>query len=122
MLLGDSGFPCKPWLLTPILRPRNEAERKYNVAHRKTRVIIEQAFGRWKRRFHSMHAELRLSPSKACKIIITTCVLHNIAVMRHLADFYDDLPEDAEGVEIADYDGPQNGKGFRDHFVLTYFA
>lgn len=121
VLIGDSGYPCKPWLLTPFLKPKNLSEERYNRAHKKTRVIIEQAFGRWKRRFHSMHVELRVQPSAACKLIVACCVLQNIAIAKNLPDFYDELPNDIEGVEISDYDGPQNGKSFRDHYVSQYF-
>ncbi len=33
-LLGDTGYPSKPWLLTPFLQPGNRAEASYNGAHR----------------------------------------------------------------------------------------
>ena len=32
-LLGDSGYPCQEYLLTPVMTPRNEKERQYNVSH-----------------------------------------------------------------------------------------
>ena len=61
-ILGDSGYMLKPYLLTPYRQPATNAQENYNYSHKKTRVLIEQTFGRWKRRFHCLHGEIRMAP------------------------------------------------------------
>lgn len=58
-LLGDSGYPCRPYILTPFLRPRNVGEIRYNKAHCRARNIIERLFGVWKRRFPCLRSSLK---------------------------------------------------------------
>jgi hypothetical protein len=31
--LADSGYPCRPYLMTPLLNPQTQPERRYNVSH-----------------------------------------------------------------------------------------
>ncbi len=53
MLLGDSAYPLKHFLLVLIKGPvegYTDAQLRYNQAHRKQRVVIEQSFGLWKAR------------------------------------------------------------------------
>ncbi|XP_045456350.1 putative nuclease HARBI1 [Melitaea cinxia] len=50
-LIGDSGYPRTPHLITPVLTPRTEAERQFNQRHIPTRNIIGKCFGVWKQRF-----------------------------------------------------------------------
>ncbi|KAI6653960.1 Nuclease HARBI1 [Oopsacas minuta] len=65
-ILGDSGYMMRPYLLTPYRQPISTPQSNYNYAHKRTRVIVEQTFGRWKRRFHCLHGALRMSPDKVC--------------------------------------------------------
>lgn len=52
LLLGDNGYACERFLLTPVLRPLNEAERLYNASHKRTRNLIEHVFGLLKKNSH----------------------------------------------------------------------
>ena len=80
ILLGDSGYACQPFMMTPYSNPSTPAEAAYNNAHCKTRVKIEQTFGQWKRRFHVLHSEIRMAPEKVC-IIIGACAILHIAIL-----------------------------------------
>lgn len=59
-LLGDAGYPCKPYLLTPLGAPTTRAEQNYNYAQIRTRNPVERAFGVLKRRFPCLRMGLRV--------------------------------------------------------------
>jgi hypothetical protein len=44
---GDTGYPLRPWLLTPFLPepPENTPEAAYNITMRKIRSTVEQCHG-----------------------------------------------------------------------------
>ncbi|XP_041924201.1 putative nuclease HARBI1 [Alosa sapidissima] len=74
-LLGDSGFPLRPYLLTPVLQPTTPAEQRYNAAHASTRSIVERAIGVWKQRFQRfLKRFLQLKPEKCCSVIVATAL------------------------------------------------
>nr|CAH0108003.1 unnamed protein product [Daphnia galeata] len=98
-LLGDSGYACTPFLLTPYSQPEGRAEERFNTAHKNTRNTIERIFGTVKRRFHCLHGEIRLQPGRTCRVIMACCVLHNIARKRNQPDF-DEGVEEGEVFEI----------------------
>ena len=60
LILGDCGYPCRPWLLTPIRNPKSAVEREFNRRHKKTRVLVEQAIGMLKRRFKILDNKIRI--------------------------------------------------------------
>ena len=44
-LLGDSGYPLKKCLITPLASLATVEKRRFNVYHRKTTCVIERCFG-----------------------------------------------------------------------------
>lgn len=52
VILGDSAYPLRLWLMTPLHEnPNNVAEHVYNRRHKSTRQVIEGAFGTLRRNF-----------------------------------------------------------------------
>ncbi|XP_062384538.1 putative nuclease HARBI1 [Sardina pilchardus] len=83
VVLGDSGYPLRSYLVTPVTNPATPQEERFNEAHTRTRTRVERVFGTWKSRYRCLHRSsggLRLSPRKCCQVIVVTAMLHNIAV------------------------------------------
>ncbi|KAK6472903.1 putative nuclease HARBI1 [Huso huso] len=84
-LIGDSEYPPRAWLLTPVSGPRSEAQSRYNEAlGRVRREVSERTFQLLKRRFRCLDrgdgGPLQYSPERCARIIIACCVLHNVAL------------------------------------------
>ncbi|KAM7281551.1 putative nuclease HARBI1 isoform X1, partial [Ixodes scapularis] len=83
-LLGDSGYPLEPWLITPV--PGNHATStacgRFNKAHSSIRSVVERCIGLFKNRFRCLqrHRALYYHPSTATVIISACTVLHNICL------------------------------------------
>lgn len=129
-ILGDNGYPCLRYLLTPLLNPETREEKIYNRSHITTRNTIERMFGVWKRRFPCLEVGLRTKLSTTLSIIVATAVLHNIARKRN-----DELPDDDPDVPIPlepednhaemPYNNQNNEeRGFivRNNIILTNFS
>ncbi|XP_071179625.1 putative nuclease HARBI1 [Mytilus edulis] len=122
VLLGDSGYPCRPFLMTPYQNPVLDHQKKYNKCHCSTRSVIERTFGRLKRRFHILHSEIRMKPGKACKIIIACAILHNICILLNEPDIEDDGVIVGNDGDLGEhFNGHQDGRAVRDHISTTFF-
>lgn len=68
--------------MTPIPNARNPSEDNYNIAHRKTRHLVENCIGVLKNRFRAIIKErvLLYSPAVVGMIINTAVILHNILI------------------------------------------
>lgn len=120
-ILGDSAYPLKEWLLTPFANPDSPPKQQFNAAHKRTRVIIENTFGRLKRRFHLLHSENRHRRINDVVQDIRACaVLHNIAVKKNQPDLNDDL-FDNQPISVP-YNGPMSGQITRNLVVTNHFS
>ena len=97
LLLGDSGYPIKPWLMVPFKNPETPAQQIFNQVFTKERVIIERCFGQLKKRFPMLAGVVRVATKQVPKFIVACAVLHNVSKYLH-----DDLPQDATPDPIVD--------------------
>ena len=128
LFLGDSGYMIRTWLMTPILRPETQAQRRYNFAHKSTRCTVERAIGVAKQRWQCLRSGLRLQPQRACRVIIVCLMLHNRACDQNLP-----LPPnviDDQDFEVEEF-GPPNpnerartaaGNRVREGIILNNFT
>jgi nuclease HARBI1 len=91
-LVGDGGYACRRYLLTPITNPTTDPEKAYNAAQISARNCIERTNGRLKRRFPAVKYGMRLRIDHILPVIVATVVLHNIATI--LGD--EEPPEDQQ--------------------------
>lgn len=95
-LIGDGGYPCRRYLLTPVTNPATDPQRKYNTAHIAARNSIERANGILKRRFPALALGLRLKLDNILPVIVAAVVVNNIALMAG-----DEVPADDD--ELCDF-------------------
>ncbi|XP_041361019.1 putative nuclease HARBI1 [Gigantopelta aegis] len=100
IILGDSGYMLRTWLMTPIMNPTTRKQTNFNFAHSSTRTTVERSIGVAKQRFHCLRCGLRLQPPKACKVSIVCFMLHNHARRQKLPP-----PDDATNPSSISEDG-----------------
>lgn len=122
ILLGDNGYACENYLLTPLLQPRTQPERAYNSAHKRTRGTVERTFGILKRRFPCLRFPLRLKLQTTYATIIAVAVLHNIAILHNELEIPDDQLDVEEVLVLQDNQNDQaRGIAFRRAFIEMNF-
>lgn len=119
ILLGDNGYPCSRYLLTPLLNPITEPERRYNRAHIRTRNVVERSFGILKNRFRCFFNGIQLNLDTAKAAIVALAVLHNICLNEWIDEDQIELIHDEDN-----YHAPNNnvvGNVFRQEYIQRNF-
>ncbi|XP_052237807.1 putative nuclease HARBI1 [Dreissena polymorpha] len=119
LLLGDSGYGCKRYLMTPHQNTDSPCKERFNISLCRTRVVIEQAFGVLKRRFPCLHYGLRVQPDRAAKITVACVILHNIGLERQ--DMFSRTCEDDTDQPHVVYEGDGSGNSYKDHIAEYFF-
>lgn len=126
IILGDGGYPCRRYLLTPLLNPATPSEEAYNLSHIRTRNTIERLFGQWKSTFRALQNGMQIKLSTAKHAIVAMAILHNIKLQRDHDDImYDEAPDIQPRVEINENNNIQllndDGNLFRRNFITRFF-
>lgn len=122
-ILGDSGYPQEPWLMTPILNvDQGTPEDRYTKRHASARNCIERCNGVLKTRFRCILGErvLRYSPEKAGNIIIACAVLHNMCTDARLPT-NNEMMDEQEVIQ-QERTEQQEGRNARQSLIERYFA
>ncbi|XP_063911205.1 putative nuclease HARBI1 [Zophobas morio] len=128
-LLGDSGYPLAPFLLTPIIGAEdNTPEGRYNKAHIRARNCVERCIGLLKSYFRCLLKDrvLHYSPEVAGKIIYSCAVLHNILRIRNIENdeiniVYDNENYNNEELEYEEHNLLHEGRITRNNLILQHF-
>ena len=122
ILLADSGYPCRNYILTPVLQPTLPAQRRYNRSHIATRITVERCFGVLKRRFLCLQQKLRYTSDFRCNILLACVILNNFIIEKEgLSD--EELKENVPLNDDFDMeDGDPQGSAYRDVFFQRHFS
>lgn len=139
IILGDSAYPLRRWLIPPTIRNVNanirylaNAVPVFERAHRKTRFIVECSIGILKQEFLCLRF-LRVKEPRNISTIIYTCVtLHNMQNAFHRGSYsYDDvlnrianqeIPNDPEEPQFQEVQENDLAGVNRQRQILEYFA
>ncbi|KAG1925670.1 putative nuclease HARBI1 [Pimephales promelas] len=118
-LLGDRGYPCLPYMMTPYPDPEPGPQTRFNRSHSRTRAKVEMTIGILKARFQCLRG-LRVTPNRACDITVACVVLHNIATIR--GERHPPCPDEEDleqhPMNLADH---RDGRMLRDMICQNHF-
>lgn len=98
-ILGDSGYPLEPWLITPYRVSDDQSKIAFNQVHSKARSIVERAIcvlkGRW--RILLEERKPRYLPVKLAKVVNVCAALHNICIFYNIDNDFEIQNEQTAG-------------------------
>ncbi|PSN40907.1 hypothetical protein C0J52_12457 [Blattella germanica] len=79
VLVGDGGYPLKPYLMCPYpLRNLTQEQETFNKRLSHARQVVECAFGTISNKWRILMKAIEVTPERAENIVKCICLLHNI--------------------------------------------
>lgn len=88
VIIGDEAFALTTSMMKPYPRQQSLNDRSktiYNYRHCRARRTTENAFGIMASYFRIFHTSINTKPSKIDKIILASCILHNMMRSERIA-------------------------------------
>ena len=91
LILGDLAYPLEKFIMEPYADcgDLNLQEKRYNVALSKSRVVVENTFGKLKGRFQCLSKRLDTPVQNTVNIVAACCTLHNVFELKK-QEFFED--------------------------------
>uniref|UniRef100_A0A3Q4I8F6 Putative nuclease HARBI1 n=1 Tax=Neolamprologus brichardi TaxID=32507 RepID=A0A3Q4I8F6_NEOBR len=124
-LLGDSRYPLRKWLMTPVDCPESPAEFRYNLAHAATREIVDRTFRAIQTRFRCLDGTkgyLQYSPERSSSILLACCVLHNASLQSGLDAWTLERTEPLEQPKSLNHDRDSQAEDLRRQLIFKHFS
>ncbi|XP_017476088.1 PREDICTED: putative nuclease HARBI1 [Rhagoletis zephyria] len=101
LIVADSGYLNKRFLITPLSNPITPEENLFNESLIRTRCTAERSYGVWKMRFSILSLGIRLNHKKVQSIVVATAALHNICCTNNENDLHLLDPHASTAVDFA---------------------
>ncbi|XP_036345841.1 putative nuclease HARBI1 [Rhagoletis pomonella] len=128
-LIGDSGYPLEPWLMTPLPnQPEGSPKFRYNEALCKARNPIERLFGVLKGTWRCLSQQrvLLYDPAFAGKVVNACAALHNIRLSeRSISDPIENFSTDFQNSDRI-FESPNasssTAKRVQERLITNFFS
>ncbi|KAJ8935306.1 hypothetical protein NQ314_012896 [Rhamnusium bicolor] len=123
ILLGNNGYPCSRYLLTPLLHLTTDSENRYNRAHISTRNVVERLFGKWKNMFRYFFNGLHMKLETTKAAIVAVAIIYNIYMTEQLqtGDSSDEESDEENEIEDGYFQENMQGNLFRQQYIQRFF-
>ena len=110
-LIGDAGYPTNVSILLPYPSVVNPANEWFNFIQSSTRIVVEQAFGKLKNRFHILLNSQNASPARARNNTFACMILQNLLKRRgslYLQEWDERTIQEGQFGELSSHPEPRN--------------